>query len=258
MSSTQFYDQLADYYDLIFEDWEASMERQGKVLAALLTELLPDLSAPLRILDAAAGIGTQSLPLAQQGCSVMSRDLSPLAIARLQSEADRRGLALDAAVADMRTVATSVTSPVDAVIAFDNSVPHLLTDADIRQAFQSFHEVLRPGGVCALSVRDYAAVERVDVVHPYGVRWRKGVKHLPLQAWHWLSPTHYDVTFYVIADEQPSPRVARMTTQYYAVSTERLLGLLAEAGFEEARRLDETSYQPILIARRPIAASTAS
>jgi len=250
MTSVQFYDQLADYYDLIFEDWEATMARQGNVLAALLTELLPDLSAPMRILDAAAGIGTQSLPLAQQGFCVVSRDLSPGAIARLQSEAGRRGLTIDAAVADMRTVASSVVSPVDAVIAFDNSVPHLPSDDEIRRAFQSFHAVLRPGGVCAISVRDYAALERVDVVHPYGVRWREGVRHLPLQAWHWLSPTHYEVTFYVIVDELPSPRLTRMTTQYYAVSTDRLLELFEEAGFEAARRLDETLYQPILVARR--------
>lgn len=252
MSSAQFYDQLADYYDLVFDDWEASMQRQGNVLAALLTERLPDLSAPMRILDAAAGIGTQSLPLAQRGFCVSSRDLSPGAITRLQREASARGLTIDAAVADMRTVVSSVARPVDAVIAFDNSVPHLLSDDEIRSAFQSFHEVLRPGGVCVLSVRDYATVERVDVVHPYGVRWRAGVKHLPLQAWHWLSPTHYDVTFYVIVDELPAPRIARMTTQYYAVSTDRLLGLLAEAGFEEVRRLDDTIYQPILVARRRV------
>ena len=227
------------------------MDRQGTVLAALLSELLPDLAAPMRILDAAAGIGTQSLPLAQRGFSVVSRDLSPGAIARLQREADTRGLAIDAAVADMRTVASSVASPVDAVIAFDNSVPHLLSDDEMLPAFQSFHQALRPGGVCAISVRDYAALERVDVVHPYGVRWRDGVKHLPLQAWHWLSPTHYEVSFYVIVEAQPAARVMRAVTQFYAVSTDRLLSLLAEAGFEAVRRIDETIYQPILVARRP-------
>jgi len=252
MSLAQFYDQLADYYDLIFEDWEASMQRQGDALGALLTKLLPEVSTPLRVLDAAAGIGTQSLPLAQRGFSVVSRDLSPGAIARLQREAHARGLPIDCAVADMRTVTSSVAGPVDAVIAFDNSVPHLLSDDEILRAFQSFHEALRAGGVCAISVRDYAALERVDVVHPYGVRWRDGVKHLPLQAWHWLDPTHYEVTFYVIIEESPAARVMRAVTQYYAVSTDQLLSLLARAGFEEVRRLDETIYQPILVARRSL------
>jgi Ni,Fe-hydrogenase I cytochrome b subunit len=102
-----------------------------------------------------------------------------------------------------------------------------------------------------LSVRDYASAQRTDFVHPYGVRWRDGVKYLPLQAWHWHSPTHYDVTFYLILDEQPAASILRVTTQYYAISTDRLLSLLMQAGFVDAQRLDDTIYQPILVARRP-------
>ncbi|HXI55939.1 MAG TPA: class I SAM-dependent methyltransferase [Polyangia bacterium] len=251
MDPTRFYDQLAQYYDLIFEDWDASMDRQGNVLAALLTERLPFRSAPMRVLDAAAGIGTQSLPLARRGFHVLSRDLSSSAIVRLRSEAEKRNLVIDAAVADMRTVSTTVAQPVDAVIAFDNSVPHLLTDGDVLSAFQSFYDCLRPGGVCILSVRDYASAQRKDLVHPYGVRWRDGVKYLPLQVWHWQSTTHYDVTLYLIVDEDPAASVLRVTTQYYAVSTDRLLSLLTQAGFVDAQRLDDTIYQPILVARRP-------
>jgi glycine/sarcosine N-methyltransferase len=32
----QFYDDLASYYHLIFEDWDASMARQGDALANLI------------------------------------------------------------------------------------------------------------------------------------------------------------------------------------------------------------------------------
>ena len=81
-ATDSFYDELADCYDLIFEDWEASMERQGEAIATLLGRYLPATS--LRVLDAAAGIGTQSLPLAKRGYRVSSRDLSTASIARLQ------------------------------------------------------------------------------------------------------------------------------------------------------------------------------
>jgi hypothetical protein len=84
---------------------------------------------------------------------------------------------IDARVADMRTVATTISEPVDAVIAFDDSVPHLLSDRDALTAFRSFYDCLRPGGICLLSVRDYAATARSDFVHAYGVRWRDGVKY---------------------------------------------------------------------------------
>jgi SAM-dependent methyltransferase len=247
-----FYNELAPDFDLIFADWEASMERQGAAIAALLGRYLDGVPADLRVLDAAAGIGTQSLPLARRGYRVTSRDLSAGAIARLQREAAARGLSIDAAVADMRTVGDSIAEPFDAVLACDNSVPHLLSDDDLRTAFRSFHRALRPGGVCLLSVRDYDQVEQgKDLVQPYGIRWRDGVRYLPLQVWYWVSASHYDITFYLIADEQPAARVRRTTTRYYAVPIARLLALLGEAGFVDCERLDGVFYQPVLVGRRP-------
>ena len=53
---TLFYDAFAQYYDLIFEDWEQSMVRQGAFLAELIARELPTSHDP-RVLDAAAGIG---------------------------------------------------------------------------------------------------------------------------------------------------------------------------------------------------------
>jgi len=149
----QFYDDLASYYHLIFEDWDASMARQGDALANLIgVELAQSPPLDARVLDAACGIGTQTLPLAARGFRLVARDLSPAAVARLQREADARQLVVDAAVADMRQVGSSVSGSFDVVLAFDNSVPHLLDDDDLRTAFHEFLNVLRPGGLfCALS-----------------------------------------------------------------------------------------------------------
>ena len=57
----QFYDNMADHYHLIFEDWDASMRRQGAAIA----KLLPPPEKVGLILDVACGIGTQSLALAK-------------------------------------------------------------------------------------------------------------------------------------------------------------------------------------------------
>jgi glycine/sarcosine N-methyltransferase len=48
-----FYDELAADYDAIFADWDASVRRQGNVLAALLG----DVEGP--ILDVAAGMAIE-------------------------------------------------------------------------------------------------------------------------------------------------------------------------------------------------------
>jgi len=253
VEARDFYDELAPYYDLIFEDWDASMARQGAVLAALIERELGPTGAPasVRILDAACGIGTQALALATRGFHVTARDVSQGAIARLRREADARGLAIDAAVADMRAVAGTVAAPFDVVLAFDNSVPHLLSDADIELAFRQFRSVVRPRGVLLCSVRDYDKVERgVPATFAYGERRRAGEAFRPRQEWTWEGTTHYRISLIIEKDEPPAPTtVLRTVTRYYAVSVTRLLELMAHAGFVGCRRLDETMYQPILIGR---------
>ena len=260
VEAREFYDELAPYYDLIFENWDASMARQGAALAPLIERELGPAAAPasLRVLDAACGIGTQALALAARGFHVTARDVSPDAIGRLRREANARGLTIDAAVADMRAVAETLAPPFDVVLAFDNSVPHLLSDADIELALRQFHSVMRPGGVLLCSVRDYDNVERgVPATFEYGERRRAGEVYRPRQEWTWESTTHYRIEFII---EKGEPRsapttVLRTVTRYYAVSVARLLELMARAGFVNCRRLDETMYQPILIGRPPVPAA---
>src|SRR5262245_21741803 len=126
---SDFYDELAPLYHLIYPDWEASIRRQGQALDAILRSRSG--SPPPTILDAACGVGTQSLALAELGYEVTASDLSPGAVERASREAAARGLALRTSVADMREAFDHHGRTFDAVISCDNSVPHLLTDADI-------------------------------------------------------------------------------------------------------------------------------
>ena len=254
VETRQFYDDLAPYYDLIFENWDASMSRQGAALEQLIQLELgaadPE-ALPPRILDVACGIGTQALPLARRGFRVTARDLSPGAIARLRHEAEVRQVVIDTAVADMRYVAASVSGPFDVVLAFDNSIPHLTSDSDIRAALQEFRRVLHPDGLCLCSVRDYDAVPRgVAATHPYGERRRGDEVFRLRQEWTWESSTHYQVAF-IVEKEAPNGPTAllRTVTRYYALSIPRLLELMAGAGFADCRRLDDIIYQPIVIGR---------
>jgi len=251
--SRQFYDDLAPYYHLIFEDWDASMAQQGDALVGLIeAELAPPQPLGARILDAACGIGTQTLPLAARGFRLVARDLSPAAVARLQREAAARRLLIDVAVADMRQVGSSVSGPFDVVLAFDNSLAHLLTDDDLRTAFRQFLGALRPGGVFLCSVRDYDTVQRGEsATHSYGVREHRGERFHLRQEWSWDDPMHYRATF--IVDKETPDGIVRelcIRSQFYAVSTERLLQLMRESGFQNCRRIDQTIYQPILAGRR--------
>ncbi|PYO51532.1 MAG: class I SAM-dependent methyltransferase [Candidatus Rokuibacteriota bacterium] len=229
------------------------MARQGDALGGLIeAELAQSQPLDARILDAACGIGTQTLPLAARGFRLVARDLSPAAVARLQREANARRLLVDAAVADMRQVGSSVVGSFDVVLAFDNSLAHLLTDDDLCTALRQFLGALRPGGVFLCSVRDYDKVQRGEpATRSYGVREHHRERFRLRQEWSWDDPMHYRATF-IVDRETPDGTVSELCirSQFYAVSTERLLELMRVAGFQDCRRIEETIYQPILTGRR--------
>ena len=77
LETKQFYDDLSSYYHLIFENWDASMARQGDALVGLIEKELGQLTPiDARVLDAACGIGTQTLPLAAQRLFVLLPEIS--------------------------------------------------------------------------------------------------------------------------------------------------------------------------------------
>jgi SAM-dependent methyltransferase len=160
-----FYDELAPFYPLLYSNWDEAIARQGAALSNLLSEL--GITRGDTVLDAACGVGTQALGLLGLGHRVIASDLSPGAIARFKMELGRRTLQAMARVDDMRELAGAEPKSAAAVLACDNSVPHLLSDDAILQAFSSFHRTLEPGGWMVISVRDYASIPRKhpDVGH---------------------------------------------------------------------------------------------
>ena len=232
------YDDLAAYYHLIYEDWSASIVRQAEALDGLIGD------RTRLVADVACGIGTQSLGLAARGYRVIASDLAVRAVERLRREARERGLEIETRTDDMTRLATYSDASVDVLIACDNSVPHLLHDDLIRQAFIRFRRVLKPGGTCILSVRDYAAMPRVPVhFNPQGIRLVEGEKVVVFQVWE-LDGDQYDLTQYFVFENETK----RFHSRYYAVTIDRLLELLSEAGFVDARRLDGVLFQPVLVA----------
>jgi SAM-dependent methyltransferase len=242
-----FYDQLAPYYHLIFEDWQASIDWQGRGLHAIIQA---EWGASIHtVLDAAAGIGTQALGLAAQGYEVTASDLSSVALARAKCEAESRGLPLAIAAADLREL-SKTHGQFDVVIACGNAVPHLLSDGDILRAFRECYQCLGAGGGCLISVRDYGAPGTGSEMHPYGVRQAASGRYVLFQVWDWNGP-HYDLSFYVMHEEPGKPaQVEVLHARYYAIPVQRLRELMEAAGFEKVRRIDGAFYEPIVVATK--------
>ena len=266
----EFYDGLSSIYELVYEDWPRSVERQGAALEALIRERHPHAQ---EIADVACGIGTQCLGLAQRGFTVTASDIAPQAVERARREAASRGLTIDFRVDDMETLATYDSTSADVLIACDNAVPHLLSDEQILNAFRRFREVLRDGGLCIITVRDYATVTRGGIqMIPYGVRVRARDRVAVFQVWEW-DGDQYDLGMYFVFEPRvipsasegspashdsgdpstslgmtPHTRVFR--SRYYAVPISRLMELMTEAGFTGVERLDGVFFQPLLVGRK--------
>ncbi len=93
------YDDLVPFFHLIFQDWDASIERQGKQLTSIIHSTWPGHHT---VLDVSCGIGTQSIALAKNGFRVTGSDLSAKAVERAVAEAALRHLNISFSVCDMR------------------------------------------------------------------------------------------------------------------------------------------------------------
>jgi SAM-dependent methyltransferase len=248
--TAKFYDALADDYRLIYADWDASVHRQARALDQVIAQYFG--GRPKRVLDAACGIGTQAIGLASLGYEVCASDLSSAELAKAKEIAASRNLTIDFHQADMRHVDWVFPGTFDLVIACDNAIPHLLTDEDILQAFESFRRALRIGGGAIISVRDYAATDRGGTqVHPRLVHDRDGIRHILCEVRD-FDGEYYSITMYVIRDNGRDPAEVKAIRggRYYCVSIDKLVSLFCQAGFAQVDVLHDAFFQPLLIATK--------
>jgi SAM-dependent methyltransferase len=188
----------------MLQDWKESILRQAGVLDGVIHEFF---GQPVQhILDAACGIGTQSLGLAQLGYTVTASDISAAKITRAQAEAVKRHLLVEFGVADMRGLCEVYPQPFDVVIACDNAIPHLLSNADILRTFEQFYQCTLPTGGCIISVRDYTSLEeRIGrKLYPRTVHDTADGRMVIFDMWE-FDGDYYDFTTYVVESNSNHP-----------------------------------------------------
>ena len=245
-----FYSSLADYYHLIFEDWEASVARQASILNPLIATHIP--GHPLKILDCACGIGTQSLGFASSGHHVFGSDLSPAAIARASREAERRNVRIDYRVADMTSL-EGIGFGFDVVAALDNALPHL-QPAQLANALQSIAARLNSGGLFLASIRDYDALilTRPSIQEPtfYGKAESRRFVH---QVWDWTGDRSYTMHLYLTLRDGSGWTAHHFVSKYHCLLRDELSAALSLAGFNRIQWLMPAAsgyYQPIVVAHK--------
>ena len=252
---SDFYDELADSYHLIFKDWESAIRLQANALRTLLKSHGD--GSPLRILDCACGIGTQAIGLAMLGHQVVASDLSAAAVDRAELETRNRDLTIQFFVADMTSLQEISDTGFDVVIAMDNALPHL-SPTQLPQAVTAIGSKLKPSGLFLASIRDYDTLirEKPTIQKPafYGAPGNRRIVH---QVWDWadnVDDAKYAMHLYITAQSELGWETKHYVSEYRCLLRIELLTVLRNAGFENIQWLTPAEsgfYQPIVLARRP-------
>ncbi|WP_342739973.1 class I SAM-dependent methyltransferase [Bradyrhizobium sp. B117] len=241
-----FYDDLASVYHLLFESWDKTIKKQAECLG----QLLPPPSQAGRILDCSCGIGTQALGLAGLNYDISGSDLSPLAVRRARSEALARGYDIEFRVDDMRDLSAVPCKHFGVVLCMGNSIPHLESDVEVRQAIENMNKKLVDGGLVMFSIRDYDMVldERQTSTKPSffsdGAN-RRIVHHV----WDWIDDRSYRFHVYLTLQNDGEWRAHHFVGHYRALRTGELVALLDQSGFKNIEILppNKTGYYQTIV-----------
>ncbi|GGD90297.1 class I SAM-dependent methyltransferase [Paenibacillus nasutitermitis] len=252
---SSFYDELADSYHLIYEDWNAAIARQGDILNRFIRARMDDpQSRGISLLDCSCGIGTQTIGLAERGFAVTATDISPRSVARARSEAAKLGLAITFGIADFRTLQLDVPGRFDVVLSADNALPHLLADEEILLALRNMAAKLQDDGLLVLTIRDYDMLiaEKPEATQP---RVMDQGKRIVFQVWDWSGDGRTYTTNHFIVQEGEGGQwqTEHHRTVYRALLRHELGALLEQAGLSHIQwhtPAESGYYQPIVTARK--------
>ncbi|NRB50944.1 MAG: class I SAM-dependent methyltransferase [Saprospiraceae bacterium] len=249
-SAEGFYNALAKDYHLVYQNWDASIQRQAKVIDQLIQKYLAQ--KPNKILDCTCGIGTQTLGLSGLGYTLHGTDISSASIERAQREAEKRQLSATFQVADVRYLQLDVAGRFDVVISFDNSLPHLKDKGDLLLAAEGIKAKLSETGVFLGSTRDYDLLlkEKPRSTQPI-TSTTEDVKTITFQLWDWREDNTYIVDHFTLKGLNDEFETNVRKAEYAAFTRAEMSHIFKEAGFTTIQWLmpeESGFYQPIFVA----------
>ena len=152
------YNEFSQDYDR-FVNWHNRLAFELPFLLEQLGSVTPQPGVPLRVLDAACGTGQHVIALAKKGLDVTGADLSSEMIAVARANARAAGLDLRFKPVGFGSLnKTFGSGSFGAILCLGNSLPHLLTPADLAQALRDFANCLTAGGMLILQNRNFDSV----------------------------------------------------------------------------------------------------
>lgn len=251
-NSNEFYDAIAQHYPLLYKDWDSQLEREGLSLRSLFRG-----KGVLRILDAACGAGTQTVALAKLGYELSAVDPSAGMLRQAQKTAEAHHVLdkIQFERANFDQLPQVVSAPFDALVCKGNALAHLLTDREIEDALLTFFELLRPGGILVIGIKDFSrfAEHRPSFLPGIAHIEDDGTEFITFERWEWQEGPPLIATqhLYITQGRAPHLQTTKQSISYRPLSTDEVKVVLAELGYEEVvEQFDRT--EQLVIARRPL------
>lgn len=179
------YDKLASIYDY-FVNWESRLAYELPFLERQLHTLGDDPSQ-IRVMDTACGTGHHAIALANLGFQVSGSDLFPEMVGLADANAKAAGKRVTFRTAGFGNISEIFRQQAefDAVLCLGNSLPHVSSGLDLKKTLQDFKDLLRPGGLLLLQMRNF------DLVMGEKKRWMEP-QSVKDGATEWLFLRFYD------------------------------------------------------------------
>ncbi len=249
-----FYNAIAEYYPLFYRDWETQIEREALGLRTIFRN-----RGVQRVLDASCGAGTQAIGLAALGFEVTAVDPSPGMLQKARQIAAHRGVTtVDFRQGDFLTLLNVVTGSFDAVISKGNALPHLLLDDEIETALLNCYELLRPGGILVIGMRDFGPFmeDRPRFLPGFIHKLEDGSEFITFDIWEWHDgpPVIATQNLFIVQGKADYYQTIKRQVRYRPLSTDEVKVVLLEVGFEEITDQPDRTER-VLVARKPMHAA---
>lgn len=255
-NTNDFYDAIAEYYPLFYRDWQTQLEREGLSLRAIFRN-----KGVQRVLDASCGAGTQAVSLAQLGFQMVAVDPSAGMLKKAQATAESYGVSdkIQFERADFLHLQDVVTGPFDAIITKGNALPHLLLDDEIETTLLLFYELLRPGGVLVVGMRDFGPFmeDRPRFIPGFVHDQEPEGEFITFDLWEWEDGPPVIATrklFIVNGNDKTGYQTIKRQVSFRPLSTDEVKVVLMEVGFDEITDQPDRAER-VLVARKPLGAS---
>lgn len=253
--TSEFYDSIAEYYTYFYRDWETQLEREGLGLRTVFRN-----KGVHRVLDASCGAGTQAVALAKLGFEVVATDPSSGMLRRAHTVAAQNGVEdqITFERVDFLSLSDYVQGPFDAIVSKGNSLPHLLLDEEIEMALNIFYDLLRPGGLLVIGMRDFGPFmeDRPRFLPGFIKETEDDRELITFDIWEWEEgpPVIATQNIFIVHGTGKHYETIKRQVTFRPLSTDEVKVVLLETGFGEITDQPDRTER-VLVARKPLGAS---